>query len=89
MELTTVGRWGVEDGRTPDGDVWFVAQDSGEITGLRVRGPARRRHDAGSITVALPEGGRAELRGAERVFSAWRVPTRRAFSRRPLRSPRS
>jgi hypothetical protein len=90
MELTTRGRWGVEDGRTPQGDLWFVAAEgSDEITGLRVHGALRRQRDGGEIMVTLPDGGQIQLRGAERALGAWRVPARRPLSRRPLRSPRA
>jgi hypothetical protein len=90
MELTTSGRWGIADGLTPEGDLWFTAgEGSAEITGLRVRGARRREHEAGTIMVTLPEGTRAELRGARRALTAWQVPARGGLSRRRLRSPRS
>lgn len=90
MELTVRGRWGVEDGLTGDGDVWFLdASDPSVITGLRVLDAGRRQRAEGAIKVTLPSGARVVLRGAERALKAWRVPMGRSLSRRALRSPRS
>jgi hypothetical protein len=90
MELTTRGRWGVEDGLTPDGDVWFLdPADPSIVTGLQVRGARHRQEADGAIPVTLPDGARVRLRGAQRALRAWRVPSHRPLSRRSLRSPRS
>jgi hypothetical protein len=86
MELTTAGRRGIENGRTPEGDLWFVAKEgSKQVTGLRVREPGRRQWKHGAITVTMPDGARAELRGARRALTAWRGPTRGPLWRQPLR----
>jgi hypothetical protein len=90
MELTIRGQWGVENGLTLDGDLWYLdPADPSVITGLTIRDAGRRHQAEGEIRVRLPSGDRVALRGAERALRAWRMPVPARRSRRPLRSPRS
>jgi hypothetical protein len=66
MDLSIDGRGGVGDVETPEGDVWFVADDtSDEIVALQIEGPAHRLALDGRVTVTLPDGTAAVAEGIE------------------------